>query len=74
MERLRIVDARDKVELTWAELDGDRVTYAPTDRSGVAESVVTNHMRDRGVELPTAFAELQRDGWSNGYLMVDRSA
>ena len=71
--RIRIVDVQDGQEVTWAELDGGQVTYAPTGQD-IAEAVVRNRMNDFGVDLETAFAQLQQDGWSNGYLMVDRAA
>lgn len=68
-KRLSLVSVKTGLELSWAELDGDEITYSPTDM-GVFEGVIRNRMREHNENPKQAFAGVARDGWSNAYLMV----
>lgn len=68
-EILRILDVGTGVEVSRALLaDDGTVTYGGGESArGVVEQVA----RDNGTTAADAVRKLRRDGWSNGYLMVD---
>lgn len=68
MTTLRIVDVGTQDEVSRAELgdDGD-IAYTGAD---VAQGLVAQTARVRGITPAQAIAELAERGWSNGYLMV----
>lgn len=69
MTTIRIIDVETGVEVSRAQLDADgTVHYSGAD---VAEAVVTRLIRGKSLTAAQAMLELGRDGWSNGYLMVE---
>lgn len=66
---MRVVSVETGREVASAELlDDGTVRYSGGDS---ARSIVENHARDADVTPAAAVAALIRDGWSNGYLMVE---
>lgn len=69
MTVIRIVSVRSGTEVSRAESDDNGVvTYSGGDSAAAA---VRSWMRDNGGSEAAAVEGLARDGWSNGYLMVD---
>lgn len=69
MAIVRIVSVRTGTEVSRAESDDEgRVTYYGGDAAAYA---VRSWRREHGGTEAQAVTGLARDGWSNGYLMVD---
>lgn len=69
MIEIRIVSVRSGVVVSRAELaDDGTVTYSGGDSAAAA---VRDWMRTEGGSEADAVRGLARDGWSNGYLMVE---
>lgn len=65
---LRIVDVETRTEVSRAELGDDgNITYTGAD---VAQGVIAQTARTRGITPAEALNQLGEHGWSNGYLMV----
>lgn len=73
MTSLRIVSVRTDAEVSRAELaDDGTVTYTGGD---VAASVIRSWVGTHpGHDETDAVEALARNGWSNGYLMVDTAS
>jgi hypothetical protein len=68
MAVLRIVSVRTGDEVSRAEIAKDgTVTYS----GAAARSAVRRQMAATGQSETAAITSLLKDGWSNGYLMVD---
>jgi hypothetical protein len=69
MAVMRIVSVQSGDEVSRAEVAPDGTVNYSGGQS--AEAAVRNRMRASGETAAEAVATLLRDGWSNGYLMVD---
>jgi hypothetical protein len=65
-------DPMPKEELGRAVVDDDgTVVYSEDEDGGMLKSLFENHMEALGVTAPEFAKQLNRDGWSNGYIMID---
>jgi len=65
-------DPMTKKELGRAVVDDDgTVVYSEDEDGGVLKSLFENNMKALGVTAPQLATQLNRDGWSNGYIMID---